>query len=155
MSRCRSTVASMQVNGCKINASIIISITARPRIGDTIKIEVRSFHVVVFDDDTPANLQGSLPVRTSLCCEMSSLWKAMSSHIRSMSCTLFRVTVGMIFCGGRRVVFGRVHTLLAPLSRPCLVLSFVLSALDLKVYYWQSRDNAQIRRQLSSITAHI
>ena len=98
---------------------------------------------------------GSLPVRTSLCCEMSSLWKAMPSHIRSMSCTLFQITVSMNFCGGRRVGFRRVHTMLAPLSRPCLVLSVVLSALYLKVYHWQGRDNAQVCRQLSFITAHI
>ena len=79
---------------------------------------------------------GSLPVRTSLCCEISSLWKAMPSHIRSTSYTLFRETVSMNFCGDRRVGFRRVHILLAPLSRPCLVLSFVLSALYLKVYHW-------------------
>ena len=100
---------------------------------------------------------GSLPVRTSLClcCEEYSMWKAMSSHIRWMSCTLFRVTVSMTFCGGRRVVFRRVYTLLASLFRPCLVLPFVLSALYLKVYHWQGRDNAQVRRQLSFITPHI
>ena len=43
--------------------------------------------------------------------------EAMSSHIRSMSCILFRITVSMNLCGGRRVVFRRIHTLLVPLSR--------------------------------------
>ena len=74
----------------------------------------------------------------------------MPSHIRSMSCTLFRVTVSMTFCEGRRVVFRRVYTLHAPLSRPCLVLSFVLSALYLKVYHWQGRNNASMYVEVSS-----
>ena len=77
----------------------------------------------------------------------------MSSHIRSMCGTLFRVTVSMTFCGGGRLAFRRLYSLLVPLSRPCPVLSFVLSTLYLKVYHWQGRENAQVRRRLSFIMA--
>ena len=55
----------------------------------------------------------------------------MSSYIRSMSCVLFSVTVNMAFWDSRLVVHRRVYTLLAPLARSWLVLSFVLSDLYL------------------------
>ena len=69
---------------------------------------------------------GRIPVRTSLCCEMSLLWDVKSLHIiRSMSSMLFQVTFSMTLGGSRHVGQLKVCTPPAPLSRPCLMLSFI------------------------------
>ncbi len=75
-----------------------------------------------------SNGTGSCPVTTSLWVVLlnKSGFDVISLQIKFTSYDLFDVTVRMTFCEGKRVVGFSVNILLAPLSRPVRVDSFVL-----------------------------
>ncbi len=64
-------------------------------------LSLQCLHVLTFDVDTTVKLhwQKVTTNEESLCCQTSSLREAMSSHIRSLNCMFFLVTVRMTFFG--------------------------------------------------------